>query len=426
MKRTVDVLVIGAGPAGLAAAASVKNEGVSDILIVEREAYPGGVLNQCIHNGFGLQRYKEELTGPEYAGRAIEEAAGIETYYSTAVLKLSSGTDGLSAFCLSAEHGALHIEAGAVILAMGCRERSRGAIAIPGTRPAGILTAGLAQKLVNMEGYLPGREVVILGSGDIGLIMARRMTWEGARVKAVVEIQPYAGGLLRNVVQCLDDFDIPLYLSHTITQIRGRDRIQEVDVSPLGASREPLSEKSFTISCDTLLLSVGLIPENELSREAGVELHPVTGGPVVDDRLMTTVPGIFACGNVLHVHDLADYVSDEAWLCGKNAAAHLKDKAGEAGMERIRIPVRSGAMIRYVLPMSCTEGRGRVFSLRPLDCAEHAVLTVRNKEKELYRRRLRTVHPASMVRLEVPDIPRESQYLEFSIEPKIGEGEGNE
>lgn len=320
--KSYDLVIVGGGPAGLAAAVSAKENGINNILIIERDKELGGILNQCIHNGFGLHTFKEELTGPEYASRFIEKvlSLGISYKLNTMVMDISH-TKKVTA--MNREDGMFEIQAKAIILAMGCRERSRGALNIPGYRPAGIYSAGTAQRLVNMEGYMPGREVVILGSGDIGLIMARRMTLEGAKVKVVAELMPYSGGLKRNIVQCLDDFDIPLKLSHTVIDIEGKERVTGVTIAEVGSDGRPIAGTEEYYSCDTLLLSCGLIPENELSRSAGVTLNPVTSGPVVNDSLETSISGIFACGNVLHVHDLVDYVSEEAGIAGVNAAHYI-------------------------------------------------------------------------------------------------------
>lgn len=320
--KSYDLVIVGGGPAGLAAAVSAKENGINNILIIERDKELGGILNQCIHNGFGLHTFKEELTGPEYASRFIEKvlSLGISYKLNTMVMDISH-TKKVTA--MNREDGMFEIQAKAIILAMGCRERSRGALNIPGYRPAGIYSAGTAQRLVNMEGYMPGREVVILGSGDIGLIMARRMTLEGAKVKVVAELMPYSGGLKRNIVQCLDDFDIPLKLSHTVIDIEGKERVTGVTIAEVGSDGRPIAGTEEYYSCDTLLLSCGLIPENELSRSAGVTLNPVTSGPVVNDSLETSISGVFACGNVLHVHDLVDYVSEEAGIAGANAAHYI-------------------------------------------------------------------------------------------------------
>lgn len=345
MKRSC--VVVGGGPAGLAAAISAYDAGLKDIVVLEREDRLGGILNQCIHNGFGLHTFDEELTGPEYAQRYIDEAKkrGIECLLECTVIDISHDR---VVTAVSPELGLIQIEAGSVILAMGCRERPRGALNIPGTRPAGIYTAGCAQHLVNIEGVLPGREVVILGSGDIGLIMARRLTLEGAHVQVVAELMPYSGGLKRNIVQCLDDFGIPLKLSHTVVKIEGDKRVEGVWIAEVDEHLKPIPGTEEHYTCDTLLLSCGLIPENELSQKAGVALSPVTKGPVVNEQLETDVPGVFACGNVLHVHDLVDYVSEEASAAGRHAAAYVK--AGEPAEEHVGIPLVPEGGVRYTVP----------------------------------------------------------------------------
>ena len=346
--KTYDIVIIGGGPAGLAAAVSARENGIQDILILERDKELGGILNQCIHNGFGLHTFKEELTGPEYAGRFIEQVKtlGIEYKLNTMVMDISPDK---IVTAMNREEGLFEIQAGAVILAMGCRERSRGALNIPGYRPAGIYSAGTAQRLVNMEGYMPGREVVILGSGDIGLIMARRMTLEGAKVKVVAELMPYSGGLKRNIVQCLDDYDIPLKLSHTVVEIHGKERVTGITLAQVDDHRKPIPGTEEYYSCDTLLLSVGLIPENELTRGLGADVSRVTSGPEVNDHLETSVPGVFACGNVLHVHDLVDYVSEEAAMAGQAAAEYVKELAGREGHQSlVRLSAENG--VRYTVP----------------------------------------------------------------------------
>ena len=344
--KNYDLVIIGGGPAGLAAAISAKENGINDILILERDKELGGILNQCIHNGFGLHTFNEELTGPEYASRFIDKVVemGIEYKLNTMVMDISEDK---TVTAMNREDGMFTINAKAVILAMGCRERPRGALNIPGYRPAGIYSAGTAQRLVNIEGYMPGRKVVILGSGDIGLIMARRMTLEGAEVKVVAEIMPYSGGLKRNIVQCLDDFNIPLKLSHTVVDIEGKDRVSAVTIAEVDEHMKPIPGTEERYECDTLLLSVGLLPENELSRKSNVELSPIHRGPVVNDSLETSVDGIFACGNVLHVHDLVDFVSQEAAQAGKSAANYIKK--GSTKVSRI-LPINAIDGVRYTVP----------------------------------------------------------------------------
>ena len=350
-----DIVIVGGGPAGLAAAVSAKKAGTDSILIIERDKELGGILNQCIHNGFGLHTFKEELTGPEYAYRFIEQVydLGIEYKLDTMVMDISHDK---VVTAMNRTEGMFQIQAGAVILAMGCRERPSGALNIPGYRPAGIYSAGTAQRLVNMEGYMPGREVVILGSGDIGLIMARRMTFEGATVKVVAELMPFSGGLKRNIVQCLDDYGIPLKLSHTVVDIEGKERVKAVTIAEVGPDMKPIPGTEERYTCDTLLLSTGLIPENELSRGAGVEMNAVTSGPVVNEILETSIPGVFACGNVLHVHDLVDYVSEEATRAGENAAKYVQNgcKDEKEGND-IKLVATEGA--RYTVPCTVNVSR---------------------------------------------------------------------
>ncbi|HBG38387.1 MAG TPA: pyridine nucleotide-disulfide oxidoreductase [Clostridiaceae bacterium] len=344
MKR--ELVIIGGGPAGLAAAVEAHNNGINDILILERDKNLGGILQQCIHNGFGLHIFGEQLTGPEYSERFIKKVneLNIEYMLDTMVLNIDSSR---KITALTPKTGVFEIEAGAVVLAMGCRERTRGALNIPGSRPSGILTAGAAQRFVNMEGYMVGKKVVILGSGDIGLIMARRMTLEGAEVKMVLEIMPYSTGLKRNIAQCLVDYDIPLYFNHTVVNIHGKNRLEGVTVAEVDEYRKPIAGTEKYVECDTLLLSVGLIPENELSKGAGIEISGITSGPVVDESMQTSVEGIFACGNVVHVHDLVDFVTQESYLAGKGAAKFIK---GELSKSKKVISTLGENGIRYVVP----------------------------------------------------------------------------
>ncbi len=404
---TYDVIIIGGGPAGLAAAVSARENGAQDILILEREKELGGILNQCIHNGFGLHTFQEELTGPEYAARFIDQVRerNIPYLLSTTVIGLTQSEEGVQVTAVSRENGLMVYSAKAAVLAMGCRERPRGALNIPGTRPAGIFSAGTAQRLVNLEGYLPGREVVILGSGDIGLIMARRMTLEGAKVKCVAEIQPFSGGLKRNIVQCLDDYGIPLKLSHTVVDIRGKERVEGVTIAQVDEHFKPIPGTEEDYACDTLLLSVGLIPENELSREIGVELSPVTNGPKVNESLETNIPGVFACGNVLHVHDLVDYVSEEAAQAGKNAAKYSAN-APARGEE---IPVETDGAVRYTVPSRICPQRMEedlVLRFRVGKNMRNAYVCVAVDGKQVLRRKRPVMAPGEMeqVKLKKEDL----------------------
>ena len=375
------LVIIGGGPAGLSAAVAAYDAGVRDMVILERDLNAGGILRQCIHNGFGLHRFGEELTGPEYADRyhkmALERGISIKT--GATVLDVTpSDEEGIAAYvtAISEADGMFTLRAGAVVLAMGCRERSKGALNIAGTRPAGIFSAGTAQRFVNMEGYMPGRKVVILGSGDIGLIMARRMTLEGAQVQAVCELMPYSGGLARNITQCLDDFGIPLMLSHTVTRIHGKERLTGVTVSKVDEKRRPIPGSEIYFECDTLLLSVGLIPENELTRGAGIGMDGITGGATVDQYRQTSLKGVFACGNVLHVHDLVDYVSEEAALAGTSAAAHLRGELTEGKT----ITLKTDGKVRYTVPqaVTVTENTADVtVYFRPSDIYRDVTVTVR-------------------------------------------------
>lgn len=352
MNKQVQILIIGGGPAGLSAAVAARNAGAEDILIIERDVRLGGILNQCIHNGFGLHTFKEELTGPEYAARYISQVEELNIPYKLGTivtdLHKSDTSDKKIVTTMDEKDGLVIYEAEAVILAMGCRERPRGALNTPGERPAGIYTAGTAQYFVNLEGRMPGREVVILGSGDIGLIMARRMTLEGANVKLVAELMPYSGGLKRNIVQCLDDYNIPLKLSHTVVKIHGGKRLKAVTIAQVDEKSQPIAGTEEYIECDTLLLSCGLLPENELSSQCGVELSRVTSGAVVNESLETSVPGVFSCGNVLHVHDLVDYVSEEAAAAGKHAAEYLANE--EKIEEGLCISISAEGGVRYTVP----------------------------------------------------------------------------
>ena len=396
VKDSYKIVIIGGGPAGLAAAVSAKQAGEDDILILERDHELGGILNQCIHNGFGLHTFKEELTGPEYAGRYIKQVLdlGIEYKLNTMVMDISADR---VVTAMNREDGMFQIKAGAVILCMGCRERPRGALNIPGYRPAGIFSAGTAQRLVNMEGYMPGREVVILGSGDIGLIMARRMTLEGAKVKVVAELMPYSGGLKRNIVQCLDDYGIPLKLSHTVIDIEGKEHVSAVTIAEVGPDRRPIPGTEIRYTCDTLLLSCGLIPENELSRSAGVDMNGVTGGPNVNESLETSVPGIFACGNVLHVHDLVDYVSEEAVRAGQNAVRFIKGELDEENDAKIQLKATDGA--RYTVPATIDAKRMEdllTVRFRVGDVFKDSYVSVYFDEERVQHRKKQIMAPGEM------------------------------
>jgi len=397
MSTAYDLVIVGGGPAGLSAAAAAREAGLESILILERDKELGGILNQCIHNGFGLHTFKEELTGPEYAGRYIDKVLelGIEYKLDTMVMDIAPDK---TVTAMNRTDGMFQIKANAVILAMGCRERPRGALNIPGYRPAGIYSAGTAQRLVNIEGYMPGHEVVILGSGDIGLIMARRMTFEGAKVKVVAEIMPYSGGLKRNIVQCLDDYGIPLKLSHTVVNIEGKERVEAVTIAEVDEHMKPIPGTEERYTCDTLLLSTGLIPENELSKSAGVELSRVTNGPVVNEALETNIPGVFACGNVLHVHDLVDYVSEEAKKAGENAAAYVLGgcKDDRSGKE-VKVIAKDG--VRYTVPVTIDPERMddlQVVRFRVGAVYKNASVAVYLDDERIQKRKKRIMAPGEM------------------------------
>ena len=395
-ERNVDLLIIGAGPAGLAAAISARENGIESILIVERESEPGGILRQCIHNGFGLHRFHEELTGPEYAQRDIDRVSELDIPIECSTTVLSV-TDSKVVSCISSEKGFQRIHAVAVILAMGCRERPRGSLCTPGTRCAGIYTAGTAQRFVNLEGFMPGRRVVILGSGDIGLIMARRMTLQGAEVLACIEIMPYSSGLNRNIVQCLQDFNIPLYLSHTVTDIHGRERLEAVTVSEVNTERIPVPGTEIRFECDTLLLSCGLIPENELSIGAGVEISSATSGALVDDCFSTSIPGIFSCGNVLHVHDLVDHVSDESFKAGAAAASFIRNGVSETAL----ISVCDGEGVRGAVPQKIHLNVQHPVTVmfRPAGVYRNSTLIVEDGIRELCRKKSMIFTPGEMAQI---------------------------
>lgn len=395
MKRC-DLVIVGGGPAGLAAAIAAKKKGIDDILIVERDDRLGGILNQCIHNGFGLHTFQEELTGPEYAYRFICQVKELEIPCLTGTMVLDITPEKIITI-MNRKDGVVQIQAKSIILAMGCRERPRGALNIPGYRPMGIYSAGTAQRLVNVEGYLPGKEVVILGSGDIGLIMARRMTLEGAKVKVVAELMPYSGGLKRNIVQCLDDFGIPLKLRHTVVDIKGKKKLEGVTLAEVDEKGKPVPGTEEYYSCDTLLLSCGLIPENELSREMGISMNPVTNGPIVDESLESSISGVFVCGNVLHVHDLVDFVSEEAKCAGENSADYIQGKLPKVEREPVPVEVEGG--IRYTVPASVAPERMRdkvKIRFRTGNVYRDCYISVYLDENRIQRKKKQIVTPGEM------------------------------
>ena len=413
--RRADLVVIGGGPAGMAAAVAAYEKGLRDILILERDDALGGILRQCIHNGFGLHRFGEELTGPEYAYRYEKQVRelGIPFMLNTMVIDIDENK---TVTAMNRECGIFKVEAKAVILAMGCRERPKGALNIAGTRPAGIYTAGTAQKFVNMKGLMPGREVVILGSGDIGLIMARRMTLEGAKVKAVCELMPYSGGLARNIEQCLNDFDIPLLLSHTVVDIHGKDRLTAVTIAKVDEKRKPIPDSEITIPCDTLLLSCGLIPENELTKASGISLDRITGGAVVDGDRETEIPGIFACGNVLHVHDLVDYVSEEAVIAGEAAVRYI----GGENHHGMALKLVTDGKIRYTVPQKITSAEKTKVYFRVSNVYRDVKIVVRDGERVLLEKKKQKVAPGEMETViltsDMISSCEENAVLTFSLE----------
>lgn len=410
-----DLVVVGGGPGGLAAAIEAKKNGIESILVIERAKELGGILQQCIHNGFGLHEFKEELTGPEYAGRFIDQLLEMNIEYKLDTMVLDV-TDKKEVHAINSKDGYMLIEAKAIVFSMGCRERTRGAISIQGDRPAGVFTAGAAQRYINMEGYMVGKRVVILGSGDIGLIMARRLTLEGAEVLAVAELMPFSGGLTRNIVQCLEDYNIPLYLSHTVIDIQGKDRVQKVILAKVDENRQPIPGTEIEYECDTLLLSVGLIPENDISRKTGVEMDRRTNGPIVNEMMETSVPGIFACGNVVHVHDLVDFVSGEARKAGKAAAKYIKGEVSEGEY----IFLKNGNGISYTVPqkvrMVNVDNSLEVF-MRVNRIFKDVKLEVKSGEEVLMSLKKNHMAPGEMERIMIPKAKLEAaQGKEIVVE----------
>lgn len=407
-----DLIIIGGGPAGMSAAIAAYESGIRDILILERDENLGGILQQCIHNGFGLHKFGEELTGPEYAWRYEKKVRELKIPFKLNTMVLDITEDKIIT-ATNAEDGVFQIQAKAIILAMGCRERSKGALNIAGSRPAGIYSAGTAQKYVNIKGYMPGKNVVILGSGDIGLIMARRMTLEGAKVNAVCELMSYSGGLARNIEQCLNDFDIPLKLSHTVVKIHGRERVEGVTIAKVDQNRKPMPETEEYIPCDTLLLSVGLIPENELSKSAGVDISNITGGAVVNQDRQTSVDGIFACGNVLHVHDLVDFVSEEAEIAGKSAADYIKGTEHK----NVSVEIKTDGKIRYTVPQKITKDDAVTVYFRVSDVYSNAKIVVKSGEKVLLSKKKAKLAPGEMEKVSITrDMLNNVNKLDFMLE----------
>ncbi len=407
-----ELVIIGGGPAGMSAAISAYENGIRDILILERDDSLGGILRQCIHNGFGLHKFKEELTGPEYAHRYAQRVKelNINVKLNTMVLDI---TKDKKVIATNSQDGIFEIEAKAIILAMGCRERAKGALNIAGSRPSGVYSAGTAQKLVNMKGYMPGKEIVILGSGDIGLIMARRMTLEGAKVKAVCELMPYSSGLARNIEQCLNDFNIPLRLSHTVVALHGKERLTGVTIAKVDENRKPIKETYEFIPCDTLLLSCGLIPENELTKGIGAEISSITNGSVVDQSRETSTPGVFSCGNVLHVHDLVDYVSDEAEIAGKGAAEYIKGVANKT----VNIPITTDGKIRYTVPQSITEAKDVTVYFRVNNVYRNIKINIYDNDKLIASKKKLRVAPSEMEAIKLTaDMISNATALKFVLE----------